>query len=342
MKLIDEMIKKYRELNFDGYREFIINENPEVVQQLVDFITNNYQNQQNIKAQLKDSDGLYKEMLKDGLNGERETFHIASAILSDFILKHHSNSEYINSIIEQMPFMNRAAFINESVLTMLRNGPIGQKIEITNILDVFERSIDKEIRDKLKTKDFEDLASELYLDVGTIANPRGIRNIVQKYDCINFSLYRLDNELGKGIFDKQLNKKAFGINDLSVYQFDRNIYEEHPAINLTEERFNGKDRFKRDYIEELYWAQKITQEDRERICISDYPDLDEELYHDNTTRENAIEKETNELKPPILKQPIFNEQEIGKTTVDTTIQNKDNAQNRAYADQQEQQQSVIK
>ena len=166
-----------------------------MVQQLVDFITNNYQNQQNIKAKLKESDGLYKEMLKDGLNDERETFHIASAILSDFILKHHSNSEYINSIIEQMPVMNRAAFINESVLTMLRNGPIGQKIEITNILDVFERSIDKEVRDKLKTKDFEDLASELYLDVGTIANPRGIRKIVQKYDCINFSLYRLDNEL---------------------------------------------------------------------------------------------------------------------------------------------------
>ena len=93
-----------------------------MIQQLIDFIINNYKNQQNIKTQLKDSEGLYKEMLKDGLNTEKETFHDASSILSDFILKHHSDSEYITSIIEQMPFMNRAAFINESVLSMLRNG----------------------------------------------------------------------------------------------------------------------------------------------------------------------------------------------------------------------------
>jgi len=307
METIDEIIKKYRlnEFNYGQYREFIINENPEVVQQLIKFITNNYKNQQNLKTQLKDSEGLFREMLKDGLKDEKEIFYTASMILSDFILKHHSNSEYINNIIEQMPFMNRAAFINESVLIMLRKNSIGQRVEITNILDVFERSIDKEVRDKLKTRNFEDLASELYLDVGTIANPCGFRNIVQKYDCINFALYRLDKELGNGIFNKQLNKRAFGINGLSVYQFDRDIYEEHPAINLTEERFKGKDRFKRRYIEGLYWIQKITKEDRERIGINDFPDLDEELYYENITIEHAKEERNTVMSTMIFKEQFI-------------------------------------
>ena len=341
MEKIDDIIKNYSSSEYDykQYRNFIVNENPEVVQQLIDFITNNYKNQQNIKTQLKDSEGLYKEMLKDGLNTERETFNVASRILSDFVLKHHSDSEYINSIIEQMPFMNRAAFINESVLSMLGKRAVGQQVEITNILDVFERSIDREVRAKLETKDFEELASELYLDAGIIGNPCGIRNTVPKYDCINFSLYRLDKELGTGVFEKQLDSRLWGEKDLAVYQFSRNIYEEHPATNLAEERFNGKDRFKRNYIEDLYWAQKITQEDRDRICISDYPDLDEEFEYENTTREDTRndiieERKSNGLKPPILKRPIFSEQGIGKSTVNISIASKDSSNSRVQQDEQ--------
>lgn len=219
--------------------------------------------------------------------------------------------------------------MNQCCLCLEMVGQIGQRIEITNILDIFERSIDKEVREKLKTKDFKELASELYLDVGTIANPRGIRNTVPKYDCINFSLYRLDKELGTGVFEQQLNRRLWGEKDLAVYQFNRNIYEDHPAVNLAAEKYNGKDRLKRDYIEELYWAQKLTQEDRDRICISDYPDLDEEFGLNTTIRENeAVVRETNGLIPPKLNPPIFNEQGIGKATINIPISEKEDSNRR--------------
>jgi len=288
MTKVNDMIQKITSGDYDRseYKQFIVNENPEIVQQLTELVMSSYSHQKDLKEKIKGlDDGLEKEMLKSGLNDKKTTFDTATRILSDFILKHQNDSEYIESIIRQMPFMNRAAFINESVLTMLSNNMPGQRVEMTNALDVFERSIHQDVRERLKTTSFEDLYEELYMDVGTISHPSGARLIVPKYDCINFTLYRLDEELGQGIFAEQICRRLFGKKDLEVYQFDRDIYENHEAPNLRE-RLKGKDGLRKEWIEDTYWVQKITEEDKERLGISDFPDLEQELFGYSNSQEN--------------------------------------------------------
>ena len=313
MTKVNDMIQKMKSHNYshDEYEQFIINENADIIQELTDLIVSSYSKRQEIKSRNNIEE-------QEQLNDVWDTFKTSTKILSDFILKHQNDSEYVTNIIKQMPFMNRAAFINESVLSMLRNKNFGQEVEMTNALDVYERNIDKEIRERLKSKSFEELSQELYMDVGGILNPIGIRASIEKYDCINFALYRIDEELQKGIFNKGIDRKS----RLKLYKFDRNIYEEHKAPNIKEIFKNDDTR--RNYIENTYWVQKITTEDRERLGISDFPDLEEEYSYLAEPQEQKNEKKE-----------LFSEQEIGKATINRETTKKDKAQSQEKQDEQE-------
>ena len=276
-------IKKIIEhdFNFKEMEQFITEEKPEDVNKLIDYIKEAYEKRTDIKKEIR-------EMKKQGkdtqeLSSEYEkydnTFSNCTGALTNFVLKYNMDSNYIENIIEKMPFMNRAAFINESVLNMKGKERFGQYVEYTNALDVYERNIDKEIRDKLNEQDFEKLCDELYLDAGIIGDPTGVRRMVPKYDCINFSLFRIDKELHAGKFSKVFNDMSLmGGKDIlnEVYKFDRNIYEQHPPENI--EEMDEEDR--EDYIADLYWAQKITDEDKKRLGLIEEKENNEQIKED--------------------------------------------------------------
>lgn len=266
---------------FKEMEQFITEEKPEDVSKLIDYTKEAYEKRTDIKKELREmkKQGKDTQELSSEYEKYNNTFSNCTGALTNFVLKHNMDSNYIESIIEKMPFMNRAAFINESVLNMKGKERFGQYVEYTNALDVYERNIDKEIRDKLNKKDFEELCDELYLDAGTINDPTGVRRVVPKYDCINFSLFRIDKELQAGRFSEEFKDMSWmGGKDIlnKVYKFDRNIYEQHPPENI--EEMDEEDR--EDYIEYLYWAQKITDEDKKRLGLIEEKESNEQTKED--------------------------------------------------------------
>ena len=270
-KMVEKIISENYE--FEEYKKYIIQETPEDLKQLTEMVMDSYDQVKNIEEKIKSIDNnSEKETLKKELLNQKKIYDSCIKIFSDLILKHQGDSKYIENIINQMPFLKRAAFIDSTVMGMLSNSRYAYSegyIEKTNALDVFERSIDKEIRERLKTMSFEDLCNELYVNAEFIAHPLGIRSSVEKYDCINFTLYRLDKELGKNFFNNPLST-VFG--DKDVYEFDRNIYEEHEPENI-KEIFGDKVDRRREWVKKIYWAQKLTDEDKERLGLNDFPDL---------------------------------------------------------------------
>lgn len=275
---------EYTRQDQEEYEQFVAEEPECAVQDLIEYLTELHQSQKSLQSQIREKQAKGEDI--DSLLDEQKTlknqYYQTSSILTDFVLKHQTDSQYISDIIEQMPFMSRAAFINESVLQMLSIHRICMRAEYKNTMDVYERNIDKEVREMLKGKSFQELCDELYLDVGTISSPFGHRKIVPKYDCINFTLYRIDEELGTGIFDRQLNHFSWGGRKAleSNYGYGRNIYETHMPPKLDDLKL--PDDVKERYIRSLYWAQKITTEDRVRLGLSEINGVTAEIKRDLT------------------------------------------------------------
>lgn len=292
--ILQKRIKKrfsneYTREDQQEYEQFVADEPEGAVQNLIEYLTELHQTRKSLQAQIneKHANGEEIDALLDERDRLKNQYYQTSSILTDFVLKHQTDSQYISNIIEQMPFMSRTAFINESVLQMLNNNRIYVRAEYKNAMDVYERNIDKEVREMLKGKSFQELSDELYLDVGTISSPFGYREVVPKYDCINFTLYRIDEELGTGIFDKQLNhfnwagRKALESN----YGYGRNIYENRMPPKLDDLQL--PEDAKKKYIKSLYWAQKITTEDKVRLGLSEINSVTAEMRKDLTQQKET-------------------------------------------------------
>lgn len=274
----------YTRQDQEEYEQFVAEEPEGAVQDLIEYLTELHRSKKSLQSQIREKQAKGEDI--DSLLDEQKTlknqYYQTSSILTDFVLKHQTDSQYISDIIEQMPFMSRAAFINESVLHMLSENRIFTRAEYKNAMDVYERNIDKEIREMLKSKSFQELSDELYLDVGIIASPFGYRQMVPKYDCINFTLYRIDEELGTGIFDRQLNSLSWGGRKSLErnYGFGRDIYETRMPPKLDE--LELPEGVKEKYIDSLHWAQKITMEDRARLGLSEINSVTAEIRRDLT------------------------------------------------------------
>lgn len=274
----------YTRQDQEEYEQFVAEEPEGALQDLIEYLTELHQSRKTLQTQIREKQAKGEDI--DSLLGEQDTlknqYYQTSSILTDFVLKHQTDSQYISGIIEQMPFMSRAAFINESVLQMLGENRIFTRAEYKNAMDVYERNIDKEIREMLKGKSFQELSDELYLDVGVIASPFGYRQMVPKYDCINFTLYRIDEELGTGIFDRQLNSLSWGGRKALErnYGYGRDIYETRMPPKLDE--LELPEGVKEKYIDSLHWAQKITMEDRARLGLSEINSVTAEIRRDLT------------------------------------------------------------
>ena len=283
----------YTKQDQEEYEKFVAEEPEGAVEELIEFLTELHQTRKDISVQVRkmQANGENVAELVEEQNKVSSQYYQTSSILTDFVLKHQTDSQYINDIIEQMPFMSRAAFINESVLQMMGKNRYGlMRAEYHNAMDVYERNIDKEIREMLKSKSIQELSEELYMDAGSISSPFGYRSLVPKYDCINFTLYRIDEELETGIFDRQFHPYNLGGKSTlkSTYGYGRDIYADRMPPNINELPEEGD--FREDYIDSLYWAQKITTEDRTRLGLSEINAVTAEMRKDLTqTQEQEIE-----------------------------------------------------
>lgn len=164
----------------------------------------------------------------------------------------------------------------------------GKHVEISNVRDVFERNIDREVRKELRSQSFEEVAGEFYNAVESVEHPRPTRRSGPKYNCINFSLYRIDEELGKGLYEKELSKLNFwGKTERerieSVYGYGRDIYEQHLPPQASDLDSIGT------YADTLYWAQKITIEDKVRLGLSEINGVTEEMRKDLTQIQQQLD-----------------------------------------------------
>lgn len=276
------------------YRQMVTDEPSGVILELVTNINQLSQQEREMAVQIKtkSEQGKNVDDLTEQKRDLQKNYSGYVDILSDFILKHQTDSKYIDDILEQMPFLDKANFINHSQRNMTSKGVYGGKhVEITNVRDVFERNIDREVRKRLQGQSFEDVASELYNAVESVGHPLPTRRPGPKYNCINFALYRIDEELGKGLYEKELSKLNFGGKTereriSSAYGYGRDIYKQHLPPQASE-----MDSYcRRRYVDTLYWAQKITTEDRVRLGLSEINDVTTEIRRDLTqTQEQQLD-----------------------------------------------------
>lgn len=273
------------------YRQMVTNEPSGVILELVTNINQLSQQYREMALQIK-TKSEQGENVDDLTEQKRDLHKMYSSyvdILTDFILKHQTDSKYIDDILEQMPFLDRANFINHSQKNMTSKGVYGGKhVEITNVRDVFERNIDREVRKRLRSQSFEEVAGELYNAVESVGHPLPTRRPGPKYNCINFALYRIDEELGKGLYEKELSKLNFGGKTereriASAYGYGRDIYEQHlpPQTSEMDSYCRGR------YVDTLYWAQKITTEDKVRLGLSEINGVTAEMRKDLTQQKET-------------------------------------------------------
>jgi len=295
-KIIARRLERGRtEQSENDYRQMVMDEPSGVILELVTNINQLSQQDREMALQIK-TKSEQGENVDDLTEQKRDLHKMYSSyvdILSDFILKHQTDSKYIDDILEQMPFLDRANFINHSQRNMTSKGVYGGKhVEITNVRDVFERNIDIEVRKRLQSQSFEDVAGELYNVVESVEHPRLTRRPGPKYNCINFALYRIDEELGKGLYEKELSKLNFGGKTereriASVYGYGRDIYEQHLPPQASDLDSIGDSDYHRRYVDTLYWAQKITTEDKVRLALSEINGVTAEMRKDLTQQKET-------------------------------------------------------